>query len=151
MVFINRAVCSLLVSLCAFLTTISEYDTIKLSNHDIDIKEGRRQVDEKLRRVYLPMTETAFYILYALQEKRYGYDISQRTQKITGGQVRISPGTMYGTLSKMEKDGLISFVEEEANRKRYLMTDLGREILEIEKKRIDRLYHNSRGESYEEV
>lgn len=108
-------------------------------------------MDEKLRRVYLPMTETAFYILYALQEKRHGYDISQRTQKITGGQVRISPGTMYGTLSKMEKDGLISFVEEEANRKRYLMTDLGREILEIEKKRIDRLYHNSRGESYEEV
>jgi DNA-binding PadR family transcriptional regulator len=33
-------------------------------------------------------------------------------KKMTGGAVSISPGTMYGTLSKMEKDGLIRFVRE---------------------------------------
>ena len=32
---------------------------------------------------------------------------------MTEGQLSISPGTMYGTLSKMEKDGLIAFVREE--------------------------------------
>jgi len=32
---------------------------------------------------------------------------------MTGVEVTISPGTMYGTLSKMEKDGLIRFIREE--------------------------------------
>jgi len=62
---------------------------------------------------------------------------------VTDSQVSISPGTMYGTLSKMEKDGLISFVREEEKRKIYQITDLGRKVLEIELKRIERLYRNS--------
>lgn len=106
-------------------------------------------MEEKLKRVYIPMTETAFYILYNLQTERHGYDITQRTKEMTSGQVVISPGTMYGTLSKMEKDGLISFVREEEKRKLYLITNLGREILRIELARIERLYKNSKGEDYE--
>lgn len=51
---------------------------------------------------------------------------------------------MYGTLSKMEKDGLISFVSEEEKRKLYCITELGREVLELELKRIERLYNNSK-------
>lgn len=62
---------------------------------------------------------------------------------MTDSQVSISPGTMYGTLSKMEKDGLISFVREEEKRKIYQITDLGRKVLDIELKRIERLYRNS--------
>lgn len=104
-------------------------------------------MDHKLRRVYVPMTESAFYILFALQEERHGYDITQETKKLTGGQVVISPGTMYGTLSKMEKDGLIVLVGEEGKRKLYQITDLGREILNLELARIERLYKNSKGES----
>ena len=65
---------------------------------------------------------------------------------MTGGEVAIGAGTMYGTLSKMEQDGLIRFVGEEDKRKLYLITELGREILAIELKRIERLYKNSRGE-----
>ena len=65
---------------------------------------------------------------------------------MTDLQVSISPGTMYGTLSKMEKDGLISFVREEEKRKIYQITDLGRKVLETELKRIERLYRNSREE-----
>ena len=46
----------------------------------------------------------------------------------------------------MEKDGVIRFVREEDKRKIYEITDLGREVLELEKKRIDRLYQNAREE-----
>ena len=40
----------------------------------------------------------------------------------------------------MEKDGLISFVKEEEKRKVYQITELGLEVLELELKRIKRLY-----------
>ena len=49
---------------------------------------------------------------------------------------------MYGSLSKMEKDGLIRFVREEEKRKIYCITDLGKEVLALEMKRIERLYRN---------
>ncbi len=65
---------------------------------------------------------------------------------MTGGELSISPGTMYGSLAKMEKDGLISFLREEDKRKFYRITELGNEILELELRRIERLYKNSKGE-----
>ena len=61
---------------------------------------------------------------------------------MTAGEVRLSPGTMYGSLSKMEKDGLIRFVCEEEKRKIYKITELGLEVLGVEMKRIERLYRN---------
>ena len=69
---------------------------------------------------------------------------------MTGGELVISAGTMYGTLSKMEKDGLIAFVREEEKRKLYQITSLGTEILKLEIHRIERLYKNSRGENVNE-
>ena len=101
---------------------------------------------EKLRRVYVPMTETGFYILFCLQKERHGYSITQKVKELTEGQLSISPGTMYGTLSKMEKDGLIAFVREEEKRKLYSITELGKQILELEIQRIERLYRNSKEE-----
>ena len=101
---------------------------------------------EKLRRVYVPMTETGFYILFCLQKERHGYSITQKVKELTAGQLSISPGTMYGTLSKMEKDGLIAFVREEEKRKLYSITELGKQILELEIQRIERLYRNSKEE-----
>ena len=103
-------------------------------------------MEDKLKRIYVPMTETGFYILFCLREEMHGYNIGQQVKKLTGGEVSISPGTMYGSLSKMEKDGLIHFVREEEKRKIYKISDLGREILDIELKRIERLYKNSKGE-----
>ena len=73
---------------------------------------------DKINRVYIPMTETGFYILYCLQEE------------------------MHGSLSKMEKDGLIKYIKEEDKRKIYCITELGTEVLELEMKRIERLYKN---------
>ena len=40
----------------------------------------------------------------------------------------------------MEKDGLIQFIREEDKRKIYQITDLGSEVLQIELRRIERLY-----------
>ena len=101
---------------------------------------------EKLRRVYVPMTETGFYILFCLQKERHGYSITQKVKELTEGQLSISTGNMYGTLAKMEKDGLIAFVREEEKRKLYSITELGRQILELEIQRIERLYRNSKEE-----
>ena len=55
---------------------------------------------------------------------------------------------MYGTLSKMEKDGLIVFDREEEKRRLYRITALGEEVLDREMRRIERLYRNSRGENW---
>lgn len=99
-------------------------------------------MDAHIRKVYVPMTETGFYILLCLREEAHGYSIVQKVERITEGAVKISPGTMYGSLSKMEKDGLIQFVREEEKRKIYMITDLGKQVLELEMKRIERLYRN---------
>lgn len=104
-------------------------------------------MDEKIKRVYIPMTETGFYILFCLQEENHGYGITQKVRQMTGGEILISPGTMYGSLSKMEKDGLIAFTREEEKRKLYQITELGTEILRMELVRIERLYQNSKGVS----
>ena len=97
-------------------------------------------MDAHTRKVYVPMTETGFYILYCLQQPNHGYGIVQTVEKLTDGEIRLAPGTMYGSLSKMEKDGLIRFVRESEKRKIYHITPLGTEVLELELKRIRRLY-----------
>ena len=97
-------------------------------------------MDAHIRKVYVPMTETAFFILLCLQEANHGYGIVQKVEKMTDGELRLTPGTMYGSLSKMEKDGVIRFVREEDKRKIYQITDLGNEVLQTERKRIGRLY-----------
>ena len=84
-------------------------------------------MNSKIKRIYVPMTESGFYILFCL-----------------------SAGTMYGTLSKMEKDGLIVFEKEEEKRKLYRITELGKKILNLEINRIERLYKNSKGEEINE-
>jgi DNA-binding PadR family transcriptional regulator len=100
-------------------------------------------MEDKIKRIYVPMTETGFYILFCLQKPQHGYGINQQVKQMTNGEVTISPGTMYGTLSKMEKDGLITFLHEEDKRKIYQISSLGREVLDTELRRIERLYKNS--------
>ena len=82
-------------------------------------------MDAHIKKVYVPMTETGFYILLCLKEENHGYGIVQRVKEMTGGDIVLAPGTMYGSLSKMEKDGLIRFVREEEKRKIYSVTPLG--------------------------
>ena len=99
-------------------------------------------MDAHIKKVYVPMTETGFYILLCLQQPMHGYGIVQQVEQLTDGEIRLSPGTMYGTLSKMEKDRIISFVREEEKRKIYCITELGREVLQMEMRRIERLFRN---------
>lgn len=103
-------------------------------------------MDAHIKKVYVPMTETGFYILLCLQKPNHGYGIVQMVENMTDGEIRLTPGTMYGSLSKMEKDGLIRFIREEEKRKIYTITDLGTEVLQLELKRIKRLYRNSQEE-----
>ena len=103
-------------------------------------------MDAHIKKVYVPMTETSFYILLCLQKPNHGYGIVQMVGNMTDGEIKLAPGTMYGSLSKMEKDGLISFIREEEKRKIYEITPLGAEVLQLELKRIKRLYRNSQEE-----
>lgn len=92
------------------------------------------------------MTETAFFILLCLRKPNHGYGIVQKVEKLTDGAIRLTPGTMYGSLSKMEKDGVIRFVREEDKRKIYEITELGEEVLSLELQRIERLHKIIEGE-----
>lgn len=97
-------------------------------------------MDQHIRKVYIPMTETAFYILLCLQKPNHGYGVVQKVEQLTGGTIKLAPGTMYGSLSKMEKDKVIEFIREEDKRKIYQITELGSQVLELELQRITRLY-----------
>ena len=101
-------------------------------------------MDAHIKKVYVPMTETGFYILLCLKKPNHGYGIVQEVEAMTGGEIRLTPGTMYGSLSKMEKDGLIKFIREEEKRKIYQITELGNEVLALELRRIKRLYKNAK-------
>lgn len=103
-------------------------------------------MDPHIKKVYVPMTETAFFILMCLRKPNHGYGIVQAVEKLTDGAIRLTPGTMYGSLSKMEKDQLIRFVREDEKRKIYQITELGLEVLELELQRIQRLYKITREE-----
>lgn len=72
--------------------------------------KGVLTMDAHIRKVYVPMTETSFYILLCMRQPNHGYGIVQMVRELTGGEIVLAPGTMYGSLSKMEKDGLIRFV-----------------------------------------
>ena len=78
-------------------------------------------MDAHIKKVYVPMTETGFYILLCLRTPNHGYGIVQKVKELTEDEVVLGPGTMYGSLSKMEKDGLIEFVREEEKRSSSLL------------------------------
>ena len=101
-------------------------------------------MDAHIKKVYVPMTETAFYILLCLRRPNHGYGIVQQVKLLTGGEILLTPGTMYGSLSKMEKDGVIGFLREEDKRRIYQITPLGEQVLQLELKRIERLYQNAK-------
>ena len=113
----------------------------------IAVRHKEEEMDQHIKKVYVPMTETAFYILLCLREPNHGYGIVQTVEKLTDGAIRLAPGTMYGSLSKMEKDGVIRFLREEDKRKIYKITDLGEEVLALEIKRIELLYKIAKGET----
>lgn len=95
-----------------------------------------------VQQAYLPMSETAYYILLSLTAPRHGYGIMQHVENITGGRLVLGPGTLYGSLSRMEKDGLIRVAAEEERRKVYVITEAGRMVLQAELARLRELVAN---------
>lgn len=94
------------------------------------------------QQAYVPMSETAYYTLLSLTTPRHGYGIMQYVESITKGRLRIGPGTLYGSLSRMQQDDLIEAVAEEERRKIYEITSAGISLLRLELSRLHELYTN---------
>ncbi len=86
-----------------------------------------------------PMTEAMYYVLLALLRPGYGYGMMQRIKELSRGRLVMGPGTLYGVLSRMNKDGWIILKGEEGRRKNYAITAKGREALLTEYERLLRL------------
>jgi DNA-binding PadR family transcriptional regulator len=99
-------------------------------------------MNEKLKKAYLPMSESGFYILLSLCQPRHGYGIILHVKEITGNRINLGAGTIYGTLTKFEKDKLIEPAGEEDRRKLYKITESGTWLLQQEMSRIDEMYAN---------
>lgn len=93
----------------------------------------------------LPLTPAAFHILLTLAEgEKHGYAIMQDVDAISQGQVKLGPGSLYGTLKRLLSDGWIAESEgpgETADERRryYRLTGPGQQVLRAEAARLARL------------
>lgn len=99
---------------------------------------------EKVIKKYIPMTETAFYILLSLTKPRHGYGIVKHVEEISGERLRLGSGTVYGTLTKMQKDGIITVFADEDRKTVYEVTEVGKKLITAEIERLKELHENAR-------
>jgi DNA-binding PadR family transcriptional regulator len=93
---------------------------------------------------FLPLHNNWFHILLSLAgNEQHGYGIMQEVLERTNGKVRIWPATLYGALRRMIAGGLIEESEErpapeldDARRRYYRLTRLGRTLLDLECERL---------------
>ncbi len=97
---------------------------------------------EQAKNRFGPLSETMLYILLSLKNEMHGYGIMQNVKVLTDGRIELGAGTVYQTLAKLEKGGLIAATAEEDRRKLYRITPLGQSMLEEEKKRVTEIYQN---------
>ena len=86
-----------------------------------------------------PLTESYFFILLCLYRgPNHGYGIMQQTMELSGGNVRIGSGTMYGATGNMMKKGWIEECPAEGfdRRRQYRLTEKGRQVLMDEIERL---------------
>jgi len=95
---------------------------------------------------FLPLTETSFFIILSLANTpKHGYGIIKEVEAISEGRVVLAAGTLYSALRRMLEDGWIERLEDDPSnndireRKLYSLTHLGRNIFELETKRLQRL------------
>lgn len=91
-----------------------------------------------------PMTEAMYYVLLALMRPNHGYQLMHLIAEVSNGRVNMGPGTLYGVLSRMQKDGLISLTEEDRRRKTYEITAEGEKALRLEHDRLKAMIEDSR-------
>ncbi|MFJ5788627.1 PadR family transcriptional regulator [Lysinibacillus sp. NPDC093197] len=90
-----------------------------------------------------PMTEAMYYVLLALMRPNHGYQLMHSITEVSNGRLKMGPGTLYGVLSRMQKDGLISLAEDDGRRKTYQITTEGEQALRFEYSRLKALIKDS--------
>jgi DNA-binding PadR family transcriptional regulator len=100
----------------------------------------------------IPLPPATFHILLAVaDEDRHGYGIIGDIESRTGGQLRLSPGTLYRSIQRMVEQGLIVETDErpapefdDERRRYYRITPFGRKVAQAEAKRFASLLDQAR-------
>jgi DNA-binding PadR family transcriptional regulator len=95
---------------------------------------------------------SVFHLLLALRDgEQHGYGLMHRVEALTDGDVRMGPGTLYGSIKRMLADGLIQEADErpdpaldDQRRRYYRITADGERACAAEVTRLERLLHNAR-------
>jgi DNA-binding PadR family transcriptional regulator len=87
------------------------------------------------------MQEPTFLILTALAaQPLHGYGIAQSVADLSGGEVRLRSGTLYGALDRLDQQGLIAVDREEPVdgrlRRYYRLSDSGASALAEQAERL---------------
>jgi DNA-binding PadR family transcriptional regulator len=91
------------------------------------------------------LTPQVFHILIALAERDlHGYAIMQDVAARTNGKVRLSPGTLYGSIKRLLEQGLIVELEADDRRRYYRLTPQGRKVAKAETARLTELVDQAR-------
>jgi DNA-binding PadR family transcriptional regulator len=93
-------------------------------------RRGRVFEGSELRLVLLALLE---------EQPRHGYDLIREIEERTGGAYAPSPGVVYPTLTMLDEMGHIDEVKEEGARKRFAITDAGRQHLAEKKDEVEGL------------
>jgi DNA-binding PadR family transcriptional regulator len=96
---------------------------------------------------FLPLKPHWFHVMLSLAaSEQHGYGIMQEVLERTGGKVRLWPATLYGTLKRLMDEDLIAesgtrpaAEMDDARRKYYRLTPLGRRVLAAESERLEEL------------
>jgi DNA-binding PadR family transcriptional regulator len=96
---------------------------------------------------FLPLKTNWFHILLSLAaDEQHGYGIMQEVLDRSAGKIHLWPATLYGTLARLIDAGLIEESEErpaaeldDARRRYYKLTRLGRRVLDLESRRLEDL------------
>lgn len=105
---------------------------------------------------FLPLKPHWFHVLLSLaDQEQHGYGIMQEVLERTDGRVRLWPATLYGTLKRLIDEDLIEESDErpapeldDARRRYYRLSRLGRRVLAAESERLEdlvRVIHAKRG------
>lgn len=90
-----------------------------------------------------PMTEAMYYVLLALMRPNHGYQLMQLISQVSNGRVEMGPGTLYGVLTRMEKEGFIRITGNDGRRKTYEITAHGKLALKTEYIRLQSMIADS--------
>jgi len=90
-----------------------------------------------------PLSEPVLLVLLSLAEQpRHGYSILKDVERMSGGRVKLSTGTLYGALRRLLEEAWIERVEEHESprdRRSYRLTSRGRRNLQLEVERMKQL------------